>query len=121
MFVVIVKVRLWVGCGMDILLISILIALIVNIALTFFVFIRLAGIIVGTSQGLIDTIGPISEITENIAGLPDDFDPFQHDIKMTLLNYFKDRIINNEQNNFDRMKEVNRADNGQFQQKVTLD
>ena len=54
---------------------------------------RLANIIIHSSTQLIETIGPISEITENIAGLPEDFDPFQHGIKQMILEFVQNKMV----------------------------
>ena len=67
---------------MDILLISILTAQIITLFLLILGFMRLANIIIHSS-----------EITENIAGLPEDFDPFQHGIKQMILEFVQNKMV----------------------------
>ena len=90
---------------MDILLISIL----------------TAEILIQTSTQLIDTIGPISEITENIAGLPEDFDPFQHGIKQMILEFVQNKMVEAKNIPDLPIKNYSQGSDGKFVSKSTLD
>tara|TARA_R110000822_G_scaffold203052_1_gene339981 strand:+ start:66 stop:386 length:321 start_codon:yes stop_codon:yes gene_type:complete len=106
---------------MDILLISILTAQILILFFVILGFVRLAGIIVYNSNLLIETIGPISEITENIAGLPDDFDPFQHGIKQMILEFVQNKMVEAKNSPDLPIKNYSQGSDGKFVSKSTLD
>ena len=96
---------------MNYILIALIIGQIVTLAIIIMGFLRLANVIAATTNALIERIGPISEITENIAGLPDDFDPFQHGIKQIILEKLQQAMkpqLNNE------IKEYSRTNDGKF-------
>tara|TARA_R110000824_G_scaffold9719_1_gene43069 strand:- start:350 stop:670 length:321 start_codon:yes stop_codon:yes gene_type:complete len=106
---------------MDILLISILTAQILTLFFLILGFLRLANIIIQTSTQLIDTIGPISEITENIAGLPEDFDPFQHGIKQMILEFVQNKMVEAKNIPDLPIKNYSQGSDGKFVSKSTLD
>ena len=106
---------------MDILLISILTAQILILFFVILGFVRLAGIIVYNSNLLIETIGPISEITENIAGLPEDFDPFQHGIKQMILEFVQNKMVEAKNPTDLGIKNYSQGSDGKFVSKSTLD
>ena len=106
---------------MDILLISILTAQILILFFVILGFVRIAGIIVYNSNLLIETIGPISEITENIAGLPEDFDPFQHGIKQMILEFVQNKMVEAKNIPDLPIKNYSQGSDGKFVSKSTLD
>ena len=106
---------------MDILLISILTAQIITLFFLILGFLRLANLLIQTSGELIETIGPISEITENIAGLPDDFDPFQHGIKQMILDFAQSKMMEAKNSIDPGIKNYSQGADGKFVSKSTLD
>ena len=96
---------------MNYIIISILIMQILTIAITIVGFLRIANLIAAATNALLEHIGPIAEITENIAGLPEDFDPFQHGIKQIILEKLQQAMkpqLNSE------IKEYARSRDGKF-------
>ena len=96
---------------MDYLIIGVIIAQIFTIGIIIIGFLRIANLVAAATNALLEHIGPIAQITENIAGLPEDFDPFQHGIKQIILEKLQQAMKPGADL---PIKEYNRADNGKF-------
>lgn len=72
---------------------------------------RIANLIAAATNALLEQFMPIAEITENIAGLPDDFDPFGHGIKQIILEKLQQAMQPQENPS---IKEYSRSSDGKF-------
>ena len=99
---------------MEYILISLIIGQILTLGIIIMGFLRLANVIAATTNALIERIGPISEITENIAGLPEDFDPFQHGIKQIILEKLQQAMKPQISGANNEIKEYKRSNDGKF-------
>ena len=97
---------------MDILLITIITLQILTFCMIILGFLRIANLIGSVAEHILETIGPIREITENIAGIPADFDPFQNGIKQMLLEKMQDLMT--KQREAPEIKEYTRSNDGTF-------
>lgn len=99
------------GWSMDYMIICLIVGQILTLGIMILGFLRLANIIMATANALIERIGPISEITENIAGLPEDFDPFQTGIKQIILEKLQQAFMNPQNN---QISDIPRTIDGKF-------
>jgi hypothetical protein len=97
---------------MDILIITIITLQILTFCMMILGFLRIANLIGSVAEHILETIGPIREITENIAGIPADFDPFQNGIKQMLLEKMQDLMA--KQKEAPEIKEYTRSNDGTF-------